>query len=124
MVSVKNQQGLTMISWLLVFTMVGFFIMVGMKLAPVYMQHYTIKNVLESLAQETLVSRKTVSEIRTMLTRRFDMNNIRTLERDQVKIRRSSGITTIQVSYEERRPIVGNLDAIMTFHESVELVPN
>lgn len=124
MVSVKNQQGLTMISWLLVLTMVGFFIMMGMKLAPVYLQHYTIQNVLESLRKDALVSRKPVTEIRTMLSRRLDMNSIKKLKRENVKIRRSSGITTIEVNYEERRPIAGNLDAIMTFHESVELVSN
>jgi hypothetical protein len=124
MISLKNQHGLTMISWLLVLTMVGFFIMVGMKLAPVYLQHYTIKNVLESVRKEILSNRKPVTEIRTMLSRRLDMNSIDTLKRENIKIRRSSGITTIEVNYEERRPIVGNLDAIMTFHESVELVAN
>ncbi len=124
MISLKNQHGLTMISWLLVLTMVGFFIMVGMKLAPVYLQNYTIRNILESVRKEILTSRKPVTEIRTMLSRRFDMNSIDNLKRENIKIRRSSGITTIEVNYEERRPIVGNLDAIMTFHESVELVAN
>lgn len=124
MISLKNQHGLTMISWLLVLTMVGFFIMVGMKLAPVYLQNYTIRNILESVRKEILTSRKPVTEIRTMLSRRFNMNSIDNLKRENIKIRRSSGITTIEVNYEERRPIVGNLDAIMTFHESVELVAN
>lgn len=124
MISLKNQHGLTMISWLLVLTMVGFFIMVGMKLAPVYLQHYTIMNILESVQKESLISRKPVAEIRTMISRRLNINSVDKLKRENIKIRRSSGITTIEVNYEERRPIVGNLDAIMTFNESVELVAN
>ncbi|MEN8167088.1 MAG: DUF4845 domain-containing protein [Pseudomonadota bacterium] len=124
MISQKNQHGLTMISWLLVLTMVGFFIMVGMKLAPVYLQHYTIMNILESVQKESLISRKPVAEIRTMISRRLNINSVDKLKRENIKIRRSSGITTIEVNYEERRPIVGNLDAIMTFNESVELVAN
>lgn len=121
---IKKQQGLTFISWLVVLTMVGFFIMVGMRVAPTYLQNYTVKNVMASLEKEPLISRKPVSEIRSMLMKRFDMNNVRNLDRDQIKIQRSGGVTTINIEYEERKPVVGNMDVIMTFKNSAELIAN
>lgn len=120
----KRQGGLTMISWLVVLTVIGFFIMVGLRIVPVYLEYYSVKNVLQSLYEEPFISRKPVGEIRSMLIRRLDMNNIKGVEGDQVKIRRSGGVTTIELNYEQRRPVVGNMDVIMTFNESMELVAN
>ncbi|MDJ0806673.1 MAG: DUF4845 domain-containing protein [Gammaproteobacteria bacterium] len=120
----KRQHGLTMISWLVVLTVIGFFIMVGLRVVPVYLEHHSVKNVLESLNHEPFISRKPVSEIRNMLFRRFDINNINGLDREQVRIRRSGGITTIEINYEKRRPIAGNVEVLMTFNERLELVAN
>ena len=124
MISMKRERGLTMISWLLIFVMVGAFIMVGMKIGPVYLDHYSIKTIVKSLGQEPLISRKPVHEIRSMLFSRFDINNIRHLHKDNVTIRRSGGVTEIEVKYEERRNIVGNLDAVMSFQDSIKLIAN
>lgn len=120
----KRQRGLTMISWLVILTVIGFFIMVGLRVGPVYMEHYSVKNIVQSLEQEPFISRKPVGEIRKMLLRRFDINSIRNVTRDHLKIRRSGGVTTIEIGYEQRRPIAGNMDVIMTFNESIELVAN
>ncbi len=120
----QRQRGLTMISWLVVLMVIGFFIMVGLRVVPVYLEHYTVKNVLKSLEEEPFISRKPVSEIRKILVKRFGINNVRSINRDHIKIRRSSGVTTIELNYEQRRPIAGNMDVIMTFSESLELVAN
>lgn len=120
----KKQHGMTMISWLVILAVIGFFIMIGLRIGPVYMEHYTIKNILESIQNEPLISRKPVGEIRMMLLKRLDINNIRDLNREHIKIRRAGGVTTIEIDYEKRRPIAGNLDVIMMFNESVELIAN
>jgi hypothetical protein len=79
---------------------------------------------MESLRAEPLISRKTVTEIRKMLMRRLDMNNIQYLGKEEIKISRASGVTTITISYEKRKPIVGNISLVMTFDDSVELIAN
>lgn len=124
MYAMKHEHGMTMISWLLVLTVSGFLVMVGLKVVPIYMEHYSVRQVMQSMKQEPFISRKPVSEIRKMILRRFDMNSIRSLNRDHIKIYRSGGVTKIDVNYEERRAIVGNLDVIVTFSESIELIAN
>ena len=124
MQSRNKQQGLTFISWLLVLAMVGVFILVGIKITPVYMEHFAVKKTLESLKQEPLINRKSLREIRTMLMRRMDMNSIYDLTKDEVIIKRSGGVTKITVAYEERRNIMGNLSLVMTFEDSIELISN
>jgi hypothetical protein len=124
MQSRSKQQGLTFISWLVVLVMIGMFVLVGIKVTPVYLENFAVKKTLESLQQEPLISRKSVREIRKMLMRRLDMNSIYDLNKDDIAIKRSGGVTTITISYEERRNIVGNLSLVMTFEDSVELISN
>jgi hypothetical protein len=120
----RQQQGLTLITWLVILMMVGFFIMLGLRLAPIYIQNYTVKNILTDLQQEPLVSRKPAGEIRQMLLNRFDINGISTLGREDIQIRRSGGKTDIKVVYETRQHVVGNVDVVVMFNESIELIAN
>jgi hypothetical protein len=120
----QRQQGLTMISWLLIFMVMGFFIMLGLRMGPIYMQNYMVKNIMQELQQEPLISRKPLIEIRKMLQRRFDINGIENLKREHIKISRAGGETTVAVVYEVRQPIVGNVDVVVSFNETLELIAN
>ncbi len=120
----NRQQGLTFISWVVILSMLGMVILVGLKITPVYLEHFAIRKTLESLKDEPLISRKPVTEIRKMLMRRMDMNSIYDLTKDEVLIKRAGGVTTITVQYEERRTVVGNLSLVMTFEDKIELISN
>jgi hypothetical protein len=124
MLTRKRQQGLTFISWLVILVVVGFFVLIALKVTPVYMEHFSVKAALESLKNEPLISRKPVSEIRKMLNRRLDMNSIYSLTKDQILIDRRGGVTTVRIKYEERRNIVGNMSLVMSFDDSIELISN
>ena len=124
MQSRDKQQGLTFISWLVIIIVVGFFIMVGIKITPVYLEHFAVKKSMESLKAEPLISRKSLVEIRKMMMRRLDMNSIQYLNKEEIKITRAGGVTTIVISYEKRKQIIGNISLVMTFDNSVELIAN
>ena len=119
-----KQSGLTLITWLIIFMMIGFFIMLGLRLAPIYMQNYTVKNIVTDLQKEPLISRKPVGEIRKMLINRFDINGIENLGRDNIKITRTGGTTKVEVVYETRQHIAGNVDVVVMFNESIDLIAN
>jgi len=124
MYSKKREQGLTFISWLVILVIAGFAISIGLKITPVYLEHYSVKQSLESLKNEPLIGRKQVTEIRKMLMARLRMNNVRHLGKDNVLISRAGGVTSISIKYEERREVVGNLSLVMTFDDSIELISN
>ena len=124
MLTRKRQQGLTFISWLVILVVIGFFVLIGLKVTPVYMEHFSVKAALESLKNEPLISRKPVSDIRKMLNRRLDMNSIYSLTKDQILIDRRGGVTTVRIKYEERRNIVANMSLVMSFDDSIELISN
>ncbi|RLJ17776.1 DUF4845 domain-containing protein [bacterium endosymbiont of Escarpia laminata] len=124
MLSIKKQRGLSGIGWLFVLCLIGFFVLMGLKMAPVYMEHYTIKTALESLEREPFIGQKPVSAIRKLFMRRLDINYVTNIKKDHIKIKRSGGSTTIDVNYEVREHLFANLDVVMTFSESIMLNTN
>jgi len=95
--------------------------MLVMRLGPVYMENYTVKMALESMENEPGLAEKTPSEVRQIFQQRMEMNYVTRLSKDALKIRRESGITYLEVNYEVREPLMGNVDALVTFKETAEL---
>ncbi|MEW8680847.1 MAG: DUF4845 domain-containing protein [Candidatus Thiodiazotropha endolucinida] len=124
MQSLQKQKGLTFISWLVILIVAGFLVYVGIKITPVYIDHYAVKAAIESVKNEPLSARKSKREIRNMILRRLDINSIRHVTQDHINIKRSGKTTTINVAYEERRHIAHNVSLILTFDETVELTAN
>ena len=117
----QRQNGLTMISWLGILVIVGTAVLVGLKLFPIFLEHHTVKSMLNALPREPLIGEKPVNDIRKMVERRLDMNSIYDLGRDEIKVKRSGKVTTVHIKYESRRNIAGNVDVIVSFDHSVQL---
>lgn len=124
MQTLQKQKGLTAISWLVILVMVGVLLYVGIKITPVYIDHYAVLSTLESIKNDPSFANKTKREIRETISKRLYVNNIRHITRDHIKIQRSGRVTTINVAYEERRAIAYNISLVMTFNETVELSAN
>lgn len=121
MQQLNRQGGMTFIGWLIVLVLIGIFAMLVMKLGPIYMENYTIKMALESMEQEPGVGEKTPGEVRRMFQQRMDMNYVTRLTPESLKIRREGGATYLEVDYEVREHLVGNLDAIVSFKDTAQL---
>ena len=124
MQNINRQQGMTVTGWLIVLLIIGIFAGLGIKIGPVYLQHYTVRNVLESLEDEPLITQKTAAMIKKMIMRRLDINGIYSLDRKNIEVKKSPGIMVVSIDYKVQKRIVGNLDALMTFSEKVELISN
>ncbi len=119
-----RQKGMTGLGWLTVLALIGFFAMLILKLAPVYMEHYSIKTVLASLKEEPLITQKSVAEVRRLLKKRLTVNGVYQLPKDAVKIKKSAGVMRVKIAYEVRKHMAGNVDAVISFNDQVELVSN
>jgi hypothetical protein len=119
---VKKQRGMTAIGWLIVLGMLSFFVLLVLRLAPGYLEFYKVKSVVESLKNEPYIGNKTPMEIRSLLQRRIDVNAIDSIQAKDIKITQQSGKTTVTAQYEVRVPIMGNVDAVSKFEDSIEVV--
>lgn len=122
MQTLKSQQGMTAIGWLIVLGLIGFFVLLALRMTPAYLEYFTIKSALASLQNEPGITQKTPAEIRTMLGKRFDVNDVKSISSRDVSIDNQGGRLNVGVDYEVRVGVLGNVDAVMMFDHQIEVV--
>ncbi len=119
----NKQQGMTAIGILIILALIAFFTLLVLRLAPPYLEHFNVASSLKSLQQETGLQEKTPGEVRSLLQRRFDINDVEHVKKDDIKLEKNSksGLLTVSVVYEVRVPIMFNVDAVVSFSDSIEV---
>lgn len=117
---------MTAIGVLFILALIAFFTLLALRLTPPYLEHFSVASSLKSLQQEPGIKGKSVPEIRKLLSRRLDINDVSSVKNEHIKIDRDrkSGRLTISVAYEVRVPILLNVDAVVSFADQVELAGN
>ena len=114
-----QQKGLSSVGWLAV-AGIFFILSVGaIKVVPIYMENFTIKSVLEAVQEDPRIDPKSKRAIWDSIKKRLYINEVRLIKREHVKMTRKNGKTTITITYESRRPYMGNLFIGGAFSESV-----
>jgi predicted membrane protein len=120
--TVKKQRGMTMMSWLIVLAITVFFILVGIKMVPTYLENYSIKQVLKNMEADRAVRKMTPIEMKQSFIKRLKINSVYEFDRDAIKIKKEKFGTSFTVDYEVRKPVAGNVSIVMAFSESA-LIP-
>ncbi len=118
----SKQRGMTGLGWLTVLALIAFFSLLILKLAPIYLDHYSVASTVKSLESEPLITKKTPGEIRSLLKKRLKINYVSDLPKDAIKIKKAPGILKVDVNYQVRKPLFGNIELLLTFQEHIELV--
>lgn len=117
-----HQKGMTAIGWLLVLALIAFFTLITLRLVPLYLEFGKVASVMESLQNEPGVTNMSRTEIVTLVTRRFDVNDVRDVNPKMIKVSKDKGILTVSIDYERREHLVANVDVVATFDKKVEVV--
>lgn len=117
---VSTQSGLTLMSFLIVLAVAGFFIYIGMKLFPVYTEYYSVVSNMKGLAEEPGVKQLSDAQVRERLRKRFDISYIDSVKPQDIKLERKDGYQ-LTIAYEVRRNLMYNLDFVAVFDKTVEL---
>jgi len=117
----RNQEGMTLLSFVMVLAVVGFALYIGMKLFPMYQEYYAVRSAMKGLANEPGSGDMDPGRAKDMLFRRLDLNYVDNVKPDNVKFERADNGWTMTVQYEVRKPLVGNLDVVGNFEASQDL---
>lgn len=118
----SKQKGMTGLGWLTILALIGFFALLTLKIAPIYLDYYSVKSTLKSLEKEPLITKKSPAEIKKLIKKRLNINYVTDLPKDAFKIKKSPGILKVDLDYEVRKELFGNIDLLVTFKDNVELV--
>ncbi len=120
MASGKQQRGITLIGFVMVLGIVGFFAFVAMKLFPVYSEYYSVVSDMKGLAAEPGSATMAPEVVRDKLFRRFYISYVTSVKLENVKVTRNQGYN-LNVKYEVRQPLIYNLDFVAKFDKTVDL---
>ena len=115
-----KQGGLTLIGFVLALAALIFVAYLGMRIAPIYINYYSVVRAMEGMQETPGLARKTPMVIRDALYDRLWVSYMDDLTDKNVKITRSNGVN-VRVVYAVREPILGNLEIIVSFDRSVKL---
>ncbi len=115
----KNQQGLTMISWIVVIVFLLFQGVIAMNVIPVYMTDSTVKSIMKKLPNDVKARAATTKELRVIVTKHLNVNNIYNIMPEQIKITKGRGVNIVTIAYEPRGKLIGTLDYIVSFNSDV-----
>jgi len=105
--------------WIAVFGIFAILLIMFFKVFPMFYGNMQVKSSLEGLAQDTQVDPKSKKAIWLSLQKRLFINEVRTVRRENVKMVRKDGKTTVTVDYEVRDNYIGPLFIGAHFVESV-----
>jgi hypothetical protein len=115
---------MTAIGWMIVLALIGFFVLLTLRMAPAYMEYFKVVSTLESLEEETGWTDVTPHTIRLLLERRFDISYVSSITPRQVSIKPSGAYYLVTAKYDAREHLFGNVTVLMKFHKQVKVRRN
>ena len=118
---VRKPRGMTLMSFVMVLIVVGFFALVIMKLFPMYSEYFNLKGVMEEYAAQPNSASIPPAQMHTDLNRRFGIAYVSSVKKEHIKLVREGGVSKLNIAYEVRVPLFGNLDVVGKFDHTVDL---
>jgi hypothetical protein len=120
-VSSKHQQGLTFISLVFILGLIAFFVLLGLKIGPIYLNHSKVVSTLSELKRTPDIEYQSEPEIRNSLSKRFNINYVNDVTQENITITRHENYLKIVIEYEVVKNIAGNLSVLIAFNDVMEV---
>jgi hypothetical protein len=118
---IRKQEGLTLIGFGLALILAVFFAYVAMRLIPLYLEYHAVVGAMDRLQEDPGAAKLPANRIRERIMRSLYVSYAsKNIQRHHIKIKRKDGIQ-VNVAYEVRRPMIGNVDVMVSFDRSVTL---
>ncbi len=118
--SPKRQQGLTLISIVFILGLIAFFVLLTLKIIPIYSDHGKVSNALKALKQTPELVSKSEAEIRESLSKRFSINYVYDVKNEDITVIKHGNYVKVDIEYETVVPLVSNLSLLAEFHDTIE----
>ncbi|GAB2571052.1 DUF4845 domain-containing protein [Dyella jejuensis] len=121
----SKHAGITLISFLIVVLVAGFFAYMAMKLVPAYTEFMGVQKAMGEMAGENNDG-KSFEEIRRDLIRKMDYQYVSdgTVQPGDISIGQGAQGTELRVAYDKDIPFVYNIDFLVHFEKSVPITGN
>ena len=117
----KRQHGLTLISIVFILGLIAFFVLLSLKIGPIYLDHSKVVSALAEIEKTPGIEDQSEAEIRNSLSKRFDINYVNDVTQKDITIVRHGSYLKVAIEYEVVRKIAGNLSILVEFNDVIEV---
>ena len=118
----KYQLGQSAVQMLILVSVGGFFLTCILKLGPSYYDNFVVSRVLNSLEQDAdVLGRDSNRQIKMFISQTISANNLRGAAAGSILVKRNSNKIIVTANYEERIPLMGNIDVVLTFNNAINI---
>ncbi len=118
--SLVKQKGLSAFGWLVVIFLFGLALTLAYAMVPAYYDNTLVVDGLKSIGSSPDASNLSREQITQRLRNYFDLNGVRGEPVNNIKvIRRAEGMI-VNIDYEVRENIAGNIDVVMRFENQLD----
>lgn len=119
----RKVKGITLIGFVIVLGVLGFFAYMAMRLVPMYIEYFGVVKSMEMERQEPGAAQKSLDQVRRDLSLKFSVQYVdeTSVTPQSISLKREAGASTLRVAYEKRVPFMYNIDIVGTFDKSMSL---
>jgi hypothetical protein len=114
-----RQKGITLIGFVFILIVLGFFAYLGMRIVPMYIEYFSVVKSIKHVASQPGIGTADETKIRDLLSREFDIGYVDSIKDKDVKIKRLQNAVELSVDYEVRKPGAYNIDLVGHFQKTV-----
>ncbi len=121
--SQSRQRGMGMLGFIFIVGLAAFFITILLKMGPAYLNYWTIRTIMTEVAKQPQMIEGGPRGILNAVGKRMDINNLRDRSvKDDFAIEKvDNNVYSLILSYEDRRHLFFNVDAVAMFDYQVEV---
>lgn len=120
----RRQRGATFLSWVTTASIIVFALITVVKLAPLYMEYYSVRSMVDDIAVDPGATRWSKQQLMGKVDDYLNINGLYTLTSEAFSlepVQGKRGVRELAVHYEVRKHWLANIDFLTTFDYSVEI---
>ncbi len=115
----SRQAGMTTLGLVILASFVGLFAFAGIRLTPVYLNYMKIVGVVDGVREEFDGLNASRSQIRSSISRRFDIESVGIITAKDVKVLKVDGGHEVAATYSHKAPFIANISFVVDFDKRV-----
>lgn len=120
----RSEHGYTLVELLGFILLFGSLVYTGLLIIPVYLDYYKVYSSLGDLTDESVGPINNSTQLAELIKQRFTINQVNYINAEEVSITQDASSYQVQAAYEVRKPWLGNIDLVMSFHRMVRVSPH
>lgn len=122
----RKVKGITLIGFVILLCVAGFFAYAAMRLIPAYTEYFGVVKAMDQESKEPGVAQKSLDQLRRDLSFKFNTQYVdeENVPPQAISAVRDNGKAILRVAYERQIPFMYNVDLLVKFDHSVNLTNN